>query len=200
MRYTRLLVQVALLGLVLMSAMAYAGGHANSVKGNFSIVACCPIGVDTPIRYRQYDAWEESDKYPQGGYMYSIDPRDIWYMMDFSDTENTCVNVYDKGRARLGGLVSAGNAGAVGRYFGFDLHDWKQKRFHQDSGQVFRFIGPGGVDDPGPERVANFMHWCETGEWVHEASGEPDPTINAIWPQVVVKGDLKIRQSQTKGD
>jgi hypothetical protein len=178
-------------GMVLLSATAFAGGPADRVTGHFSVVACCPIAPDPIVRYREFFAWEESAESPQRGYMYSINDFDRWYQVDFGDMENSCVNVYEEGMVRLGGLVSDGNVGAVGRYFGFELQDWNQGPYHHASSRTFRFVGPGGPDDSEPARE-NLMHWCLTGEY--------QGRVNAIWPAVVVQGDLKIHNSKADGD
>jgi len=189
-----MLTRIAVASLLLLAAATYAGGPADRVIGHFSIVACCPIAPDPLIRHREYFAKEANGNSPQSGFMYSIDSNDTWYMMDFNDTADTCINVYGDGLVRIGGLVSDGNAAAVGRYFGFDLQNWRKGRYQHKHGATLRFIGPGGVDDSGDERRDNFMHWCHTGEY------EWGVSIDRMWPNVVVRGSRKIINSKADGD
>lgn len=175
----------------LTAADGFARGPADKVTGQFTIVGCCPIGESPVMRHRELSAHEPLGKHRQKGYLFSLNSQDRWYVMNFNDAANTCVNVYGDRRARIGGLISEGNQ-AVGRYFGYDIEDWGEPAYLTDTMLVLRFIGPGGPDDAAQARV-NFLIWCDTGVY-------SNATVDRLWPQIVIDGNVKVHNYPGDGD
>jgi len=172
---------------LLLSASVCAGGPADKVTGDFTIVGCYQCVPGDPLgiyRYRDISAHEAAGKRFQKGHLFSWQDNDAWYQMNFRDTENTCVHVYAEGAARIGGLVSDGNVGAVGKYFGYDILDGGQPdpELYVDTMWVIRFDGA----DP----KADFFFWCETGTVV----------TATWWPQAVIEGNVKVHNYKYDGD
>jgi len=173
---------------LLMAASAIGGVPADKVTGTFGIAGCydCvpgdPLGI---IRDRYISAHEAVGNRPQKGYLFSVSNGVNWYEIDFKDKQNTCVNVFVDGSARIGGLVAYGNVGAVGKYFGYDISDGGQPdpNAYVDTMWVIRFDG----SDP----KSDFFNWC------HDI-GPIGPAT--WWPQAVVEGNVKVHNYGTDGD
>ena len=165
---------------LMLAGNAFGGGPVDKGTGEFSIAGCyeCvpgdPLGL---IRYRLVSAHEGNGRRDQKGFLYSeVDGN--WYLIDFDDTENTCVNVFEDGSAYIGGLVSDGNVGAVGKYFGYDISDGGQPdpAVYNDTMWVLRFDSP--VDPK-----TDFFNWCNGYLPIGPATW---------WPQAVVEGNVKV--------
>ena len=136
-------------------------------------------------------AHEESSKQPQRGFFYAVNDAGRWFQLDFTDTYNTCVNVYDDGRARIGGVVLAGNGPQVGRVFGFYLEDNGEPAYFSDKAHTVRF----SLDYDSEEARQYLHYWCETGEL------PSDPLYGyAVWFGIVIDGNFVVHNSPADGD
>lgn len=186
--YSKIIIQVTLSGLLMLSASAFGRGPADKVTGDFAIAGCfeCvpgdPLGL---IRDRYISAHEASGRRAQKGFLFSVNSSDSWYEIDFRDTENTCVNVFADGEARIGGLVSDGNVAAVGKYFGYAISDGGQpdRNVYSDTMWVIRFDGS--------DTKSDFFNWCLDIGPVGPATW---------WPQAVVEGNVKVHNYEVDGD
>jgi hypothetical protein len=163
----------------LLAATAFAGGAANKVTGEFTL---------NDAHHRLVSAHEANDKHPQKGFLLSWRDDGTWFEMDFRDTQNTCVKVFADGQARIGGLVSDGNAPQVGRYFGFLLVDAGEPGLFVDHGFTYRV----STDYWSEEARLALLEWCDTGELAGLAN-------QAIWPYVVTDGNLQVHNAPGKG-
>ncbi len=170
--------------LVIFTSTVYAGGPAAKVTGDF---------VLSDVYHRLISAHEATDKHPQKGFFFSWQDTGRWHEIDFRDTENTCINVFAHGQARIGGLISNGNEGnpAIGRYFGFNLFDGGQGHTglivdHSDTYRVST------VYDSEDARLA-LLEWCNSGTYGGLIG-------QAIWPHDVTKGNLKVHSSSSNFD
>lgn len=113
----------------LLASNAAADSAIDKVTGEFTLA---------DATHRLLSAHEAGGKHMQKGLMFSWHDDGLWFEVDFRDTENTCVNVYADGQARIGGLVSGGNGPQVGRYFGFLLVDGGEPAPFVDHGFTYR--------------------------------------------------------------
>lgn len=168
--------------LALFSVVAYAGKSADKVTGEFTL---------NDVSHRLISAHEATGKNPQKGFFFSYRDDGRWFEMDFNDAENTCVNVFAEGQARIGGLVIAAhdNAPQVGRYFGFLLVDGGEPGPIVDQGFTYRV-----TTDYWSEEARLALHnWCETGVL-------GDLYQQAVWPYVVTDGNLQVHNAKLKND
>ena len=153
-----------------------AGGPADKVTGEFTL---------NDVYHRLVSAHEATGKHPQKGFFFSWQDSGRWQEIDFSDTVNTCVNVFADGQARIGGLISDGNEGnpAIGRYFGFNLLDGGEGK-------------PGLIVDHSDTYRVSTVYYSESArlgllEWCN--SGTHAGLIGqAIWPHSVTEGNLQV--------
>lgn len=178
----------------LLAANSFAGGIVDKATGEYTRAGCydCQPGDELGfVSNRLLSAHEASHKHPQKGSMFSWNDDGLWFELDFTDTFNTCVKVYEDGRARVGGLVHAGNGPQVGRYFGFYLEDNGEPAYFSDRGATVRISWDYWSE---PARMY-FQHWCQTGN----LPGDPLPGYT-IWPSIVIEGNLAIHNSERDGD
>ena len=185
-----------LLAAFLLVGSAFAGGAVDKVTGEFTRGSCfdCIPGMDLPfITHRLVSAHETGPKHPQKGFMFSVSENSgHWFELDFSDTFNTCVNVYEDGKARIGGVVEYGNGPQVGRVFGFYLEDNRGPAYFNDMGHTVRFT----IEYHLVEIAREYFHyWCQTGL----LPGEPLPGY-AVWFGTVVDGNFVVHNSPKDGD
>lgn len=171
MKKTRFLV----LASTLFAFGAGAGGPTDKVTGEFTL---------NNGAHRLISAHEAIGKLPQKGFLLSWADNGTWFEMDFNDTANTCVHVFANGNARIGGLVSAGNAPQLGRYFGFLLVDGGEPGAVVDHGFTYRV----STDYWSEQARLGLLDWCESGL----LAGLPN---EAIWPYVVTDGNLQVHNS-----
>ena len=180
--------------LCLLGANAFAQGATEKVTGEFTRTNCfdCQPGDDLSfISHRLLNAHEESDKHPQKGFMFVMNDAGIWFELDFTDTHNTCVNVFEDGRARIGGLVQDGNGPQVGRTFGFYLEDQSGPAYFSDKTHTVRFTLDRWSDD-----ARDYLHhWCQTDELL----GDPLRGY-AVWFGIVIDGNFVVHNSPRDGD
>lgn len=156
----------------LLAASAFAGGATSKVTGEFTL---------NDVHHRLVSAHEAGGKHPQKGFFFSWRDDGHWFEMNFRDTENTCVNVFANGEARIGGLVSDGNGAQVGRYFGFLLVDGGEPGLSVDHGFTYRV-----TTEYWSEEARLAVHeWCKSGT----LGGLFE---QAIWPYVVTDGNLQV--------
>lgn len=159
-----------------------SAGATDKVTGEFSIRE--DLGL-----HRLVSAHEANGKHFQKGFLFSWQDNGLWFEMDFNDTENTCVNVFTNGQARIGGLVSDGNGPQVGRYFGFLMVDGGEPGPIVDEGFTYRVT----TDYWSETARLAFLHWCVSGEL-------GGLTNQAIWPFVVTDGNLQVHNAPGDGD
>ena len=179
----------------LVAANVFAGGAVDKVTGEYTRAGCngCQPGdVLNFISYRLLNAHEASDKHPQKGFMFALNDKGYWFELDFNDTFNTCVNINEDGKARIGGVVYSGNGPQVGRAFGFYLEDHGGPAYFSDMGHTVRFTWDYGLVEAARTYV---QHWCETGA----LPGDPLPGY-AVWSGIVIDGNLVIHNSPKDGD
>ena len=172
----------------------YAGGATDKVTGEYTRASCngCQAGdVLKWVSNRLLTAHEAGGKHRQKGSMFSWNDDGLWFELDFTDTFNTCVKIYDDGRARIGGLVHDGNGPQVGRYFGFYLEDNGEPAYFSDQGATVRISSDYWSE---PARLY-FQHWCQKGL----LPGDPLPGY-AVMPAIVIDGNLVIHNSPKDGD
>lgn len=182
----------------LFAGAAVAGdGPADKVTGFFYNVsasdpACSADPPDLEVTLanavsKEFSAHEARGKRLQHGYVYLVRPTGQWELIDLGDVEESCVNVYADGEARVGGLIIDGTGPAVGRYFGFIVVDKGEPAACSDMSTTVRF--PRLTDDP--DSRENFLHWCETGN----LDGN-----TGYWPGVLVYGNVKVHNYPGDGD
>jgi len=179
----------------LLVANAFAGGAADKVTGEYTRAGCngCQPGDELNfISYRLLNAHEASGKYPQKGFMFALNDAGFWFELDFTDAFNTCVKIYEDGRARIGGVVNSGNGAQVGRAFGFYLEDQGGPAYFSDMGHTVRFTTDYGLVEAARLYV---QHWCQTGL----LPGDPLPGY-VVWAGIVIDGNLVIHNSPKDGD
>ena len=180
--------------LFLLSSNAGAQGSPDKVTGEFTRANCydCQPGDDLAfISHRLLNAHEATDKHPQKGFMFAMNDAGIWFELDFTDTHNTCVNVFEDGRARIGGIVQDGNGPQVGRTFGFYLEDQSGPAYFSDKTHTVRFTLDRWTDD-----ARDYLHhWCQTGELL----GAPLRGY-AVWFGIVIDGNFVVHNSPRDGD
>ena len=148
------------------------------------------------IYHRLASAHEANGKRPQKGFFLSWRDDGSWYETDFNDTENTCVNVFTEGQARIGGLVSEGikdseDAPLIGRYFGFIVVDGGEPGSIVDHGYTYRV----STDYWSEDAKLALLNWCETGAVNETLTGY------IVWgPHVVTEGNLQVHYSPSDID
>jgi hypothetical protein len=184
----------SVLAVLLLGANAFAQGAADKVTGEYTRAGCngCQPGQALSfISYRLLNAHEASGNGPQKGFFFALNDAGSWFELDFTDTFNTCVKIYDDGRARIGGVVKSGNGPQVDRAFGFYLEDDGGPAYFSDRGHTVRF-----TTDYDSEVARQYVqYWCETGEL-------PDEELEgyAVWFGIVIDGNLVIHNSPKDGD
>jgi hypothetical protein len=186
----------------LLAGNALAGGVVDKVTGEFSRGSCfdCIPGMDLPfVSHRLLSAHEAGPKHPQKGFLFSVSETsgnwfelENWFELDFSDTFNTCVNVYEDGKARIGGVVESGSGAQVGRVFGFYLEDNGGPAYFSDMGHTVRFTYEYHLVEIAREYL---QHWCQTGL----LPGDPLPGYT-VWFGTTVDGNYVIHNSPKDGD
>lgn len=180
--------------LCLLAATAFAQGATDKVTGEYTRAGCNDCQPGDALNFvasRLVSAHEASGKHPQKGFFFSWNEAGRWFALDFTDTHNTCVNVYSNGRARIGGVVAYGNGPQVGRAFGFYLEDNGEPAYFSDKGHTVRFTTEYWSED-----ARQFVHyWCQTGMLPGSAL-----TGYAIWPGIIIDGNLAIHNSPKDGD
>ena len=183
--------------LMLLTANAIGGGAADKVTGDFTIISTsCNPDVDPCVyRHRILSAHEETGIRHQRGFFFSWLDDGAWFEMDFTDTENTCVNVYADGRARMGGLVSDGTHPAVGKYFGLFMQDNGAPGAYTDETTVLRFnectLDNGYCNGTFISPKDRFFDWC---------AGEDNELFATHWFQVLIQGNLRVKNGDTDED
>lgn len=172
----------------------FADGPVDKATGEYThgnCWGCVPGDTLDFVSHKLISAHEASGKHRQKGFVFSWNDNGRWFEMDLRDTQNTCVNVYADGHVRTGGLVSDGNGGQVGRYFGLDLVDGGEPAYFVDHGFTIRF----SLDYYSEEARLAFLDWCESGEL-------PDEPIYglAVWSHVIFQGNLQVHNSRRDGD
>jgi hypothetical protein len=184
----------SVLAVLLLGTNAFAQGVADKVTGDYTRASCydCQPGQAVGfISYRLLEAHEATGKHPQKGFFFAINDAGTWFELDFTDTYNTCVNVYDDGRARIGGVVLAGNGPQVGRVFGFYLEDNGEPAYYSDRERTVRFT----LDYDSDDARQYLHHWCETGDL------QGDPLYGyAVWFGIVIDGNFVVHNSPADGD
>jgi hypothetical protein len=179
----------------LVAANVFAGGVADKVTGDYTRAncnSCQPGDVLKFNSYRLLNAHEASGKHPQKGFMFALNDAGYWFELDFTDTFNTCVKIYEDGRARIGGVVNSGNGPQVSRVFGFYLEDNGEPAYFSDKGHTVRFTSDYGLVETARLYVQN---WCQTGNL------PGDPLLGyVVWPGIVIDGNFKIHNSPKDGD
>ncbi|MBT8102485.1 MAG: hypothetical protein KJO95_05910 [Gammaproteobacteria bacterium] len=187
------------MALFLLAANAFAQGAADKVTGTYTRAGCngCQPGdVLNFISYRWLNAHEARGKRPQKGSMFTLNDAGNWFELDFTDTVNTCVKIYDDGRARIGGVVEYGNGPQVGRAFGFYLEDNGGPAYFSDKGYTVRFTTDYNLVG---EARNNLQDWCETGDLLDpEELGTPEGY--AVWHSIVIDGNFVVHNSPKDGD
>ncbi len=187
---------IALMTAFLLAGNALAGGAVDKVTGEFSRGSCfdCIPGTDLPfISHRLVSAHEAGTKHPQKGFLFSVSENSgHWFELDFSDTYNTCVNVYEDGKARIGGVVEYGSGPQVGRVFGFYMEDNGGPAYFSDMGHTVRFTTEYHLVEIAREY---FQHWCQTGL----LPGNPLPGY-VVWFGTVIDGNYVVHNSPKDGD
>lgn len=181
--------------LCLLGANAFAKGATDKVTGTYTRAncnGCQPGDILGFMSYRWLNAKEASAKHRQKGTMFALNDLGYWFELDFTDTVNTCVNIYEDGHARIGGVVKYGNGPQVGRVFGFYLEDQGGPAYFSDNGYTVRFTHDYNLVDKAKSQL---MDWCETGE-------PPDVALEgyAVWRGIVIDGNFVIHNSPKDGD
>ena len=214
---------VITVAMCLLAANAYAKGKGATDKvtgeytrGNCPEYACEPPGdALNSVAHRMVSAHEASDKRPQKGFMLSWTDEGKWWEVDLSDTDNSCVHVYEDGKARIGGLVSDQGgynpgSGPIGRYVGFHIEDWGEPAYWVDRTQTHRmnFLRIGEHwDDYDEEEEYQYgweavrdalLAWC-----ANPYEEEPPFTWDEgyrVWPGIIFEGNLQVHNSPKDGD
>lgn len=168
------------------------GGKVEKVTGEY-VRAPGPNGNLTPLQITEVAAHEATESSPQIGFYFTHTDSDddgvydSWRLIDLDDSENSCVNIYGDGVARVGGLVSEWSDGnrLAGRYLGYDLLDGGQP----NTNEYVDFLTIILFSEPDPENPAEIllglMHWCDTGELL-------EGVYDGAFPKYVSEGNLKI--------
>ena len=122
--------------LCLLAANAFAQGATDKVTGTYTRANCfgCQPGDELKfMSYRWLNAKEASAKHPQKGTMFALNDKGYWFELDFTDTVNTCVKIYEDGRARIGGVVQYANGPQIGRAENFSLINLSEKTVSNSS-------------------------------------------------------------------
>ena len=181
----------------LLAGNVLAGGAVDKVTGEYTRGSCNPCipGSDLPfIGHRLISAHEASDTHPQRGFFFSINEYGTWMELDFNDTLNSCVNVFEDGKARVAGIVQEGNGAQVGRAFGFYLEDNGGPAYFSDMTRTVRFTNR---EDIVPvETLREYLHyWCH----MNDLPGAPLPGY-VVWFGTVVDGNFVVHNSPRDGD
>lgn len=190
----KLLLMTMAAALCLLATNAFAQGATDKVTGEYTRAGCngCQPGdVLNFVASRLVSAHEASVKHPQKGFFLSWNEAGRWFALDFTDTYKTCVNIYADGRARIGGVVEYGNGPQVGRAFGFYLEDDGGPAYFSDKGHTVRF----NTEYWSEEARQYVQYWCQTGLLLGDAL-----TGYAVWPSIVIDGNLVIHNSPKDGD
>ncbi len=192
----RFLIYIFALAAALASADAFARGPADKVTGDFTHGNCgeCVPGDELLFVWHKFiSAHEAFGKRPQKGLLFSWNDDGRWFEMDFRDAHNTCVHIDMDGHVRTGGLASDGNAAQVGRYFGLEFNDNGEPAYFVDDGATIRFSRDYWSE---AARLA-FLEWCETGELPG-----PDAGLNglAVWPHIIIRGNVQVHNAPGDGD
>jgi hypothetical protein len=184
--------------IALFTFSVYAKGPVDKVTGEYTL---------NGIYHRLVSAHEANGKRPQKGFFLSWRDDGSWYEMDFNDTENTCVNVFTEGQARIGGLVSEGikdseDAPQIGRYFGFIVVDGGEPGSIVDYGFTYRV----STDYWSEDAKLALLNWCETGVLELDGSAVIGPPIAVqkgavVWGlHFVTDGNLQVHNSPSDID
>lgn len=167
---------------MLVSLPVSAEGAADAVTGNYLHRADAP---DAQIYGKKVLAREALGDRLQQGWIYVTRPNGTWDYIDLSDPLNGCVNVYEDGKARIGGLIIDGTSSAVGRFVGWEVEDNGEPAAWVDRTVTFRFpfLSDGGRD--------YFLEWC--------ASGNTEGSDTAF-EHYVVRGNLQVHNFDADGD
>jgi len=199
---TGLKTMMTTVALSLLAGAAVAGdGPADKVTGFFYNVsdedpACSADPPDLQVTLanavsKEFSAHEALGRKLQYGYVYLVRPNGAWELIDLGNVEESCVNVYEDGKARVGGLVIDGTGPAVGRYFGFEIVDKGEPARCSDMSTTVRFPRPSEDPEDPPQGRTDFLNWCETGS-LHGST--------AYWPGVLVYGNVKVHNYPGDGD
>jgi hypothetical protein len=199
-------INILVLVLATFTFTGYAGepaeksrGFTDKVTGEYTIA---------DFYHRLHSAHEAFGKHPHKGFFFSWRDNGSWFEMDLSDAENTCVNVFADGQARIGGLVSNGSdfAPQIGRYFGLFMMDGGEPGVMVDHSFTYRVSTDYWSEDA---RLA-LLEWCETGDLQIFDDGESGPVVGppiavlngaVVWPtRPVTHGNLQVHNSQRDGD
>jgi hypothetical protein len=167
-------------------------GPTDKVTGESTYAGCngCVPGDELGItRHRLISAHEAFGRRAQKGFYFAWNDEGRWFDIDFRDTHNTCVNVISDSEARIGGLVGEGNGPQVGRYFGIYIVDAGEPAWFADHGFTYRV----SLDYGSEEARLGLLNWCETGELAGLYGG-------AVWPHVVIDGNVQVHNSPMDGD
>ena len=174
------------------AAAAAQAGPADKVTGESTYAGCngCVPGDQLGVtRHRLISAHEAFRNRAQKGFYFAWNDEGRWFEIDFRDTENSCVHVFADGQARIGGLVSAGNGQQVGRYFGIYVADAGEPAWFVDHGFTYRV----SLDYWSEAARLGLLEWCESGNLAGLYGG-------AIWPHVVIDGNVQVHNSHGDGD
>jgi len=186
------------IAIALFTLTGYARGPADKVTGEYIL---------NDRYHRLVSAHEASGNRPQKGFFLSWQDNGSWYEMDFNDTENTCVNVFTDGQARIGGLVRKGvkdnePAPQIGRYFGIFVEDGGEPGSIVDYGFTYRV----STDYWSENARLALLDWCETGELELDGSAVIAPPIAVqegavVWGlHFVTDGNLQVHNSPSDND
>jgi hypothetical protein len=172
-------------GALLMAAGA-AGSPADKVTGEFMHLMSpeCPPVDEQPAYGKEMSAHESIDGRMQKGFIYIYRPDGTWNYIDLGNAANACVNVYENDKARVGGLNIDGTGPGIGRYFGWELEDHGEPGACADLVTGLRFPET-------PEGRLDFLEWCATGDRTGST---------AVWPHVMIEGNLQIHNHAADGD
>jgi hypothetical protein len=186
----------------LLAGVALAGdGPADKVTGFLFRVppsnpACSEDPPDLQVTLasaisKEFSAHEALGRRLQHGYVYLVRPTGLWELIDLGNVEESCVNVFADGKARVGGLIIDGTGPAVGRYFGFEIEDKGEPAWCSDISTTVRFPRPQEDPEDPPQGRVDFLNWCETGSLEGNTG---------YWPGVVVYGNIKVHNYPGDGD
>jgi len=202
---------ILVLVLAIFTVTAYAGKPAEKSRGPVDKATGEYTISDT--FHRLHSAHEAFGKHPQKGFFFSWKDDGSWFEMDFRDTDNTCVNVFADGRARIGGLVSGGVqsngidiAPQVGRYFGIMLMDDGEPGSMVDHSFSYRVSSDYWSE---AARLA-LLEWCKNGDLEIQDDLESGPVVGpphallpgaVVWPtRPVTDGNLQVHNSSRDSD
>ena len=164
---------------MLLAGSAIADGAADAVTGSFRHAG--PANDPGDVIYSKViSAHEAFADRPQRGFIYAVRPDGYtWEYIDLSD-EDACVNVYEEGKARIGGVISDGIGPALGAWFGWALEDRGEPGRLTDLSTTLRFADAAGL-----------QAWC--------ASGDIGYALH-VYPHIVVAGNLQVHDYEADGD